>query len=202
MTILVTATATLVYLHSRFVERPPERSVEEHQIFALTNKFVACTASIFATAVGFAALTVSEIRPIREMGIWVAVGLAITWVVVFTLFPALQRILRTPTRAERPSAGGWFERFAAWLPGLSYRCRWPLVVSALAALRRRARSRSSGCPACSRPMRVLTDPVEYIDHDADALPRHAGASSSRSPGCRSRRSGSRASSAASPSPTC
>ena len=49
MTILVTATATLVYLHSRFVERPEGRSVDEHQVFALTNKFLACTASIFAT---------------------------------------------------------------------------------------------------------------------------------------------------------
>jgi predicted RND superfamily exporter protein len=61
MTILVTATATLVYLHGRFVERPPERSVEEQQLFALGNKFVACTASIFATGVGFAALTISAI---------------------------------------------------------------------------------------------------------------------------------------------
>ncbi len=93
MTILVTATATLVYLHSRFVERPPGVDVDAHQIFALTNKFLACTASIFATAVGFAALVVSDIRPIREMGVWVAVGLCITWLVVFTLFPALQKIL-------------------------------------------------------------------------------------------------------------
>src|SRR6185369_8829290 len=67
MTILVTATATLVYLHSRFVERPKDSPVEEHRIFALTNKFVACTASIFATGVGFAALAVSNIRPVREM---------------------------------------------------------------------------------------------------------------------------------------
>jgi predicted RND superfamily exporter protein len=81
MTILVTATATLVYLHSRFVDRPPARPVEEHHIFALTNKFVACTASVFATAVGFAALAVSDIRPIREMGIWVALGLAAVWVI-------------------------------------------------------------------------------------------------------------------------
>src|SRR4029079_15423642 len=45
MTILVTTTASLVSLHSRFVDRPKDRSVEEHRIFALTNKFVAITAS-------------------------------------------------------------------------------------------------------------------------------------------------------------
>src|SRR5262249_33659810 len=33
MTILVTATATLVYIQSRFVECPAERSVDEHQVF-------------------------------------------------------------------------------------------------------------------------------------------------------------------------
>ncbi len=166
MTILVTATATLVYLHSRFVERPPERSVQEHQIFSLANKFLACTASIFATAVGFAALAISAIRPIREMGIWVAIGLGVSWVVVFTLFPALQWILRTPTRIERPSAGGWIERFAAWLPLWSYRFRWPLVGSAL-LLSAAGAVALFGLPGVIPAMRVLTDPVEYIDHDAE-----------------------------------
>ena len=136
MTILVTATATLVYLHSRFVERPAERPVDEHQIFALANKFVACTASIFATAVGFAALAVSDIRPIREMGIWVAVGLAFTWVVVFTLFPALQRILRTPTRAAQAPRGGVvraLRRVAAALHATAGAGRWCVGALALSA---------------------------------------------------------------------
>jgi hypothetical protein len=94
-----------VYIHSRFVERPADQSVDAHQVFALTNKFVACTASIFATAAGFAALMVSDIRPIHEMGLWVAVGMVFTWVIVFTLFPALQKVLQTPTEQERGMAG-------------------------------------------------------------------------------------------------
>ena len=64
MTILITCTATLVYLHSRFVEVPDEGvDLDEHQAIALANKFVAATASIFATAVGFAALAVSRDPP-------------------------------------------------------------------------------------------------------------------------------------------
>ncbi len=35
MTILITATATLVYLHSRFVDHPEGVSVDDHQIFSL-----------------------------------------------------------------------------------------------------------------------------------------------------------------------
>ena len=40
----------------------------------------------------------SDIRPIREMGVWGAVGLFMTWIIVFTLFPALQKVLQA-TRA-------------------------------------------------------------------------------------------------------
>jgi predicted RND superfamily exporter protein len=165
MTILVTATATLVYLHSRFVDLPSGRSVEDHHVFSLVNKFLACTASIFATAVGFAALVISGIRPIREMGMWVAVGLAITWVVVFTLFPALQRILRTPTRQERAVAAGRFERLADVLPHWTYHWRWPLVGSSL-VLSAAGAIALFGLPGLIEPMRVLTDPVEYIDKRA------------------------------------
>lgn len=165
MTILVTATATLVYMHSRFVERPPGRSVAAHQVFALDNKFVACTASIFATAVGFAALAVSDIRPIREMGIWVAVGLGATWVVVFSLFPALQTILRTPTGIERRSAALGVEHVALRLPRFSYRWRWPLVTVAL-LLSAAGAAALFGVPGMVGPMPLLTDPVEYMSREA------------------------------------
>jgi hypothetical protein len=165
MTILVTATATLVYLHGRFVERPPGCSLEEHHLFALANKFVACTASIFATGVGFAALTISAIRPIREMGVWVAVGMAITWVVVFTLFPALQRILRTPTHLERADEDDWFARLAGAIPAWSYRFRWPLVASAV-CLSALGVVSLFGLPGILASLPVMVDPAQYIDHDA------------------------------------
>lgn len=161
MTILVTATATLVYLHSRFVDRPAGTPVDEHQIFALTNKFVACTASIFATLVGFAALAVSRIHPVRQMGLWVAVGLFLTWVVVLTLFPALQKILKTPSGAQDHAADVWFVRFTDWLPGFSYRFRFALVGGAV-GLSLAGGVALFGLPGVVAPMRMLTDPVEYI----------------------------------------
>jgi hypothetical protein len=164
MTILVTALATLVYLQSRFVEKPAGRTWDEHQIFSLSNKFVACTASIFATAVGFAALAVSAIRPIREMGIWVAVGLCITFVVIFTLFPGLQRIMRTPTHEERKTAAPWFVHLVEWLPGFSYRYRWPLVIASL-LLSAAGAVALFGLKGAVTPMRLLTNPVEYIAKD-------------------------------------
>jgi predicted RND superfamily exporter protein len=166
MTILITCTATLVYLHSRFVERPPESTVDEHQLFALSNKFLACTASIFAAAVGFAALAVSKIRPIREMGLWVAAGLVFTWLLVFTLFPALQKILRTPTRLEQHRESRWFIRFVDFVPQFSYRFRWPLVLGAVLMCGLGAVA-LWGIPGHLAPMTLQTNAIEYINHDSD-----------------------------------
>jgi hypothetical protein len=162
MTILITTTATLVYLHSRFVDRPADVPLLDHHVFALENKLVACTASVFATAVGFAALVVSHIRPIREMGIWVAVGLVISWVTTFTLFPALQSILKTPTQVEQKLAAPWFVRFTAWLPGATYRFRYALVGGALAICALGAVA-LCGVRGVVTPMRLGTNPLEYID---------------------------------------
>ena len=165
MTILITCTATLVYLHSRYVERPPERSVEDHLVFALVNKFLACTASIFATAVGFAALAVSKIRPIRELGLWVAAGLVFTWLIVFTLFPALVRILNAPTAGERKVAGDFFLRFVRWLPPFSYRFRWILVPGSLFLCALGATA-LFGIPKVLPPMKLQTNAIEYVNHNS------------------------------------
>jgi predicted RND superfamily exporter protein len=165
MTVLITCTATMVYLHSRYVEIDDDcNDIEEHQAIALANKFVAVTASIFATAVGFAALAVSQIRPIRELGSWVAVGLVFTWITVFTLFPALQRLLNTPTQKERKVAGQWFAGFVRFLPPWSYRYRWLLVPGSL-LLCGAGGVALFGLGKVVAPMELETNAVEYIPHD-------------------------------------
>jgi uncharacterized protein len=162
LTLMITCTASLVYLHSRFIDQEPGTDLDAHRLFALRNKFVAVSASVFAAAVGFLALAVSHIRPVRELGIWVAVGLTIGWFVCFTLYPALQVVLRTPTRGERAIAGTWVAYLAERLPRWSYLRRWVLlplfgVVAAagLAAL--------VGVPGALAPMRLQTEALDYVD---------------------------------------
>ena len=164
LTILITCTAALVYIQSRFSECPPGASVDDHQVFALANKFVATTASIVAAAIGFAALAVSGIRPIREMGLWVATGLVLTWVVVFTLFPALQKIFATPVLRRRTTAGRFLVRLIDALPGFSYRGRW-VMVPAAALLTAAGALALTGIPGVLAPMRIETDALDYIDRD-------------------------------------
>jgi uncharacterized protein len=162
LTILITCTAALVYMQSRFVEMDQPGPFEDRQVAALCNKFTATTASMFAAAIGFAALAVSRIRPIREMGLWVAAGLLLTWVVVFTLFPALQRILVTPTLGRRTATGRRLLRLIDALPLWSWRWRrWLLPLSVafmLAGL-----LALFGLPGRIAPMALETDGLDYID---------------------------------------
>jgi predicted RND superfamily exporter protein len=131
LTVMVTTTATLVYVHSRYIEPDDSPTLLEHHARVLANKFLPCTASMFATAVGFGALAISDIRPVRQMGLWTACGLVVAWIGCFTLFPALQSLLRTPTRSQQASVGKWFPAFVDALVPASRRYRWVLVGGAL-----------------------------------------------------------------------
>ncbi len=162
LTVLVTATATLVYIHSRYIDRPTGDDLAVHHARVLANKFLPSTASIFATAVGFAALAVSNIRPVREMGLWTAAGLVVAWLASFTLFPALQQLLRTPTQSEVAAAGRWFPAFVdRWIP-LTRTLRWPLVGTAVAGMIAGGIA-LVGIPGQVHPLSLQTDTLTYID---------------------------------------
>jgi predicted RND superfamily exporter protein len=162
LTVMVTTTATLVYIHSRYMEPDDAPNLLEHHARALTNKFLPSTASMFATAVGFAALAVSDIRPVREMGIWTACGLVVAWVGCFTLFPALQSLLRTPLRAERAATGKWFPRFVDFMVPATRRYRWLFVISALVLMLGGAAA-LFGIPGELAPLSLETDALTYVN---------------------------------------
>jgi len=162
LTVMVTTTATLVYIHSRFMEPDDSPTSLEHHARALANKFLPSTASMFATAVGFAALAVSEIRPVREMGLWTAAGLIVAWVGCFTLFPALQSLLRTPLRSEGVRVGRRYGRFVDVLVPATRTYRWPLIIAAVALMACGAAA-LFGIPGKLAPLELETDALTYVD---------------------------------------
>jgi uncharacterized protein len=162
LTVMVTTTATLVYIHSRYIEPDDSPTLLEHHARALANKFLPCTASMFATAVGFGALAISEIRPVREMGLWTASGLIVAWVGCFTLFPALQSLLRTPMRSEKVPAGKWFPAFVGALVPASRRYRWPFVGGALVLMLCGAAA-LFGIPRVVAPIALEMDVLTYVN---------------------------------------
>jgi uncharacterized protein len=162
LTVMVTTTATLVYVHSRYIEPDDSPTLIEHHARALANKFLPCTASMFATAVGFGALAISDIRPVREMGLWTASGLIVAWIGCFTLFPALQSLLRTPMRSELAPVGKWFPGFVAALVPASRRYRWPLVGGALGLMLCGAAA-LFGIPGVVSPLALEMDVLTYVN---------------------------------------
>jgi predicted RND superfamily exporter protein len=162
LTVMVTTTATLVYIHSRYMEPDDAPTPLEHHAGALANKFLPSTASMFATAVGFAALAVSEIRPVREMGLWTAAGLVVAWVACFTLFPALQSLFRTPLRSQGVRVGRRFARFVDVLVPATNSYRWPLVIGAVVMMFCGAAA-LFGIPGRLAPLALETDALTYVN---------------------------------------
>jgi predicted RND superfamily exporter protein len=162
LTVMVTTTATLVYIHSRYMEPGNSATPFEHHARALANKFLPCTASMFATSVGFAALAVSDIRPVREMGMWTACGLIAAWVACFTLFPALQSLLRAPRRASAAAQDKWFVSFVDVLVPATNRYRWYLVGGAVLVMLCGAAS-LFGIPGKLKPLQLETDALTYVN---------------------------------------
>jgi predicted RND superfamily exporter protein len=163
LTVLVTTLASLVYVHSRYVDQL-EPNLEAHHLIALRDKFLPVTASSVAAVLGFAALVVSPIRPVREMGIWTALSLAIGWIVTFTLFPALQRMLRTPTGQEQAVRSRLYDKIASVVPGLSYRHRWLLLITSL-ALSALGLVALLGIPGVVAGVNVSVEGLDYVDHE-------------------------------------
>ncbi|HMK86388.1 MAG TPA: hypothetical protein VK437_10555 [Steroidobacteraceae bacterium] len=162
LTVMVTTTATLVYIHSRYIEPDDSPTLLEHHARALANKFLPCTASMFATTVGFAALAISHIRPVRDMGLWTASGLVAAWIGCFTLFPAMQSLMRTPIRSERAPVARGFPGFVDALVPASRRFRWPLVGAALALMACGAVA-LFGIPGSIAPLELETDVLTYVN---------------------------------------
>ncbi len=169
LVVLVTATSTLVYLHSRYIQQPEGVDLDQHHVFSLANKALPVTASIIAAMLGFAALAVSQIRPIREMGVWTATGLAISWLTAFTLFPALQKVFKAPTRQGTTAAGRAYVRLADALPHFTYRFRF-LILAIGTVIATAGGFALFGLPGVISPMRMEVDAIEYID---ESLPLRA-----------------------------
>jgi predicted RND superfamily exporter protein len=162
LTVMVTTTATLVYLHSRFIEPDDSPTLLEHHARAIANKFLPCTASMFATAVGFGALAISDIRPVRDMGLWTASGLIVAWIGCFTLFPALQSLLRAPMRSETVPVAKWFPGFVDLLVPASRRLRW-LFVGGAVALMLCGAAALFGIPGVIAPLALEMDVLNYVN---------------------------------------
>lgn len=65
----------------------------------------------FTTALGFFSLTLSNIQPIREFGLYTSLGVMIAFVLAFTVLPSLLVILPEPQIARKEERGIFWRKF-------------------------------------------------------------------------------------------
>ena len=164
--------------------------VDEHQLHALANKFLPVTASSVAAVLGFAALAVSRIRPVREMGR--LDGGRPGHRLGGRLHP-LPGAAEGAAHAHRPD-GGHPDR--ALRPRRRRRSRPSPVASAGRCWSGRWSSRRPGLvalfgvPGRLAPMRVGVDSLDYVDPGPAPSTGTWSSSASTSPGSTWRGSGS------------
>lgn len=114
------------------------------------------------TMTGFASLAVSGVPPVRSLGLWVAGGLGLITLALFTLFPALLALSRSKGRRPVPAADvSGYDRWAAargrsWAAtAVRHRGRVVLAVALLAGVA------AAGLPRLERD----TDLLAYLSAD-------------------------------------
>ncbi|MCA9537486.1 MAG: MMPL family transporter [Myxococcales bacterium] len=108
--------------------RSPGEAAEE----AAREKGRACLFALCTTALGFASLAFSDMRPVRTFGLLTAAGLTLGVPLVLAVLPMVLRFIGGPARVE---GGQLLGRVAAALVGhgLNQRWRYPALAAALIA---------------------------------------------------------------------
>jgi predicted RND superfamily exporter protein len=129
------AHAVHIAVRSREVRRDrPDLAPGEAVAHAVSGIALPCLYACLTTAVGFASIAVSDLRPCIDFGLFMAAGTLLAYIVSFTFIPAGLVVL-APERAaprEDPAAGPArrtaVERLGAWT------LRRPGVVAAVSAV--------------------------------------------------------------------
>ncbi|MGY6561606.1 MAG: efflux RND transporter permease subunit [Luteibaculaceae bacterium] len=98
--LLVVGTSDTVHLTSRYYEQL-RKTKNKIKALALSLKEVgtATLLTTLTTAVGFGALIVSPVKPVKEFGLYAALGVIIAYILSFTVYPAILLLLPEPTKA-------------------------------------------------------------------------------------------------------
>ena len=172
MTILVTATATLVYLHSRFVERPPDRDGRRAPDLRATQQVRRLHGVDLRDRGRLRGARRLRHPPDPRDG---HLGRARPGRHVGDRVHALPGAAEDPANADRTGTqdrGGVVPALRRVAAALRPTAGAGRSSGARCCSRRSARSRSSASPASSTPMQILTNPVEYMNHAGAALPGH------------------------------
>ncbi|APZ94214.1 efflux RND transporter permease subunit [Fuerstiella marisgermanici] len=114
-TLLVVLTTSAAIHLSNYWKHSGISDPSQSVFSAAKTAWLPCGLAACTTSVGLASLTVSNLVPVRDFGIYAAIGCLISFVVVLYVLPSLMLYWpRSPPKAESLETGHW-NRFGRWL---------------------------------------------------------------------------------------
>ncbi len=95
--LLIFALSLTIHLIVRYRELRMERPEDDQRTLlreTVRSKVLPCFYTVITTMVAFGSLVVSEIRPVIDFGWIMVIGLAVAFVLTFTLFPAILSLMQ------------------------------------------------------------------------------------------------------------
>jgi len=117
--------AQMMHLVARFQAQPisPDSNGVNAWAQSIKETWRPCALSAITTAAGFASLGFSELLPVRNLGLFTAFGSMVSWLLVFSLAPALLSLLRAKPAPRRHAFSlSWLEKYMAWVQ------RWRIAI--------------------------------------------------------------------------
>lgn len=111
--ITMSLTIHLIVRYRELLVENPEWSQQELVNETVVSKFVPCLYTTLTTIAGFSSLLVSDILPVITFGWMMSVGLVVSLIVTFLLFPATLALLPKGKSKEDRQFGRAFIRFLA-----------------------------------------------------------------------------------------
>ena len=125
----VLALGNCIHVLQRYQSRREREPVDDAVRGAVAEATRPCSLAALTTALGFLSLVVADMAPVREVGLFAAIGLVVSLPVNLVLGPELIRVLRLPARRSVARVG------AGWSSGLVLRRpRTVLAVALVAAV--------------------------------------------------------------------
>lgn len=100
-----------VHIIERYIEALREGHRKERALaITLAETGLATFITMFTTAIGYATLVTSGIRPMSEFGLYTSLGVFLAYALSFTLLPAILLLVPTPVRAEQVVRASLWDR--------------------------------------------------------------------------------------------
>ncbi len=98
----VVGMSDVVHILTKYIEEL-RNGLPKKEAIIITMKEIGLATFLtsFTTAIGFLTLLTANIRPIREFGLYVAVGVFAAFILAFTVLPAVMVLMKTPRVAAR-----------------------------------------------------------------------------------------------------